>query len=406
MRELTAAAEAGAASARTEQLRQAKELYVGNLPPGTAIYGLIDRLNDVLVEMGATTMPGKPIVSGWLGGEGQFAFLQVRTVEECNNALSLNGYNMDGFQLKVGRPKGTAGAITYSSPVPNVHGSATQFSLDELAGLGLVVLPPLDESTKIERLVLVGAPLHADKTILERILTSEGGDLERCDEVVDSRTKTKSLLFEFADVKSQRQIATKYLAFDRDFPLAVVRMEEAVRAGFINMQDEQFTSWTTRAKPSRIVWICNFMSVPPGLEADLVREIREICGNFGKIESSQLVTINRENISVPIFTTEKDVPVVIIEFETVQEAVKCRRYIRGASTYFMEETVFNEKAFTSFKPFEEILPECTSVIEDELLIQTPSVRNGKIVSVEQSIIDANKARKKLKLAPEEQEIID
>jgi hypothetical protein len=278
--------------------------------------------------------------------------------------------------------------------------------LDELAGLGLVVLPPLEESTKIERLVLVGAPLHADKVILERILTSEGGDLERCDEVIDSRSGTKSLLFEFADVKDQRNITTKYLAFDRDFPLAVVRIDEAIRAGFINTLDEEFTSWTTRASPSRIVWLCNFMSILPGLEADLIREVREACTNFGKIVSSQLVTINRENVGVPIFGTEKEVPVVIVEFETIKEAIKLRRYLRGASVFFMDETLYHEKGFSSFKPFEEIIPAYSSLIEDENPIQTPSIRHGKIVSLEQSIIEANRARKKLKLAPEEQEIID
>jgi hypothetical protein len=148
------------------------------------------------------------------------------------------------------------------------------------------------------------------------------------------------------------------------------------------------------------------MSILPGLEADLIREVREACTNFGKIVSSQLVTINRENVGVPIFGTEKEVPVVIVEFETIKEAIKLRRYLRGASVFFMDETLYHEKEFSSFKPFEEIIPAHSSLIEDENPIQTPSIRHGKIVSLEQSIIEANRARKKLKLAPEEQEIID
>ena len=403
MRELTAAAEAGAASARAEQLRQAKELYIGNLPPGTAIYGLIDRLNDVLVEMGATTMAGKPIVSGWLGGEGQFAFLQLRTAEECNNALSLNGYNLDGYQLKVGRPKGATGAIAYSTSSSGVHGAATQFSLDETGGLGTVILPPLDESTKIERLVLVGAPLHAETEVLERLI---GGDLEYSQVVLEEAIGRKSVIFEYKDVRNQRLIANEFLAYDRDYQLAVVRVEEAVRAGFINLQDEKFTSWTKRASPTRLLWICNFTPTPVGHEADLVNEVYDTCSSFGTVLSSQIHIVDRENVAAGIALPDKDVHVVVIEFEKVQDAQKCKKYLRGPSVFFLSESAFEQKLFESFSPNEEPLPEISTERDPTIIREPPLVRNRKIISTQEAIIEANKGRKKLKLAPEDQEMID
>jgi hypothetical protein len=403
MKELTAVAEAGAASARAEQVRQAKELYVGNLPPGMAVFTLIDRLNDVLVEMGATTMPGKPIVSGWLGGEGQFAFLQVRTVDECNNALSLNGYNLDGFQLKVGRPKGATGALTYTAPSTLTHGPATQFSLDEMAGLGLVVQPPLEESTKVETLVLVGAPVHADTGVFIRILENESnGEIEKYEEFIASKINRKSIVFEFKDVKHQRVISGKYLAFDRDYPLAVVRQDEAIAAGFINLREEQFTSWTKRPLASRFLWMCNFPDIQTGLEAEFSREIRETCSTFGTVVSIKVLNVNRDSISVPLLTPEKEIIVAVIEFESVSAACLCKRYTKGASVFFLPETSDLEH----FSPNEEDALPFTPSEESLESYPAPLIRNGKIVSVEKSIIEEHKAKRRHKPAPEELEVID
>ena len=408
MKELTAIADAGAASARAEQQRQAKELYVGNIPPGIAIFALIDKLNDVLVEMGATTMPGKPIVSGWLGGEGQFAFLQLRTAEECNNALSLNGYTIEGFQLKVGRPKGALGALTYGGSTSSmVHGPATQFSLDDLAGMGIVVHPPLDESTKVETLVLVGAPETADTNVLIRIMEQEAnGEVEKYEEYISSQMGRKSIIFEFKDVKNQRLIASKYLAFDRDFPLAIVRPEEAVAAGFINVRDEQFTSWAQRPAPSKILWMCNFPSFAPNQETEFATEVRDTCNTFGPVRSLKVLTVNREKITVPIVGPEKDVTVVIVEFKSMKDASKCKRYLKGASVYFLSETQFDSGVLDTFSPNMEPSPPVTPSEESLVPCDPPLVRNGKIVSVQKSIMEANKARQRLKPAPEELEIID
>ena len=406
MKELTAVAEAGAASARADQMRQARELYIGNLPSGVAILSLIDRLNDVLVEMGATTMPGKPIVSGWLGGEGQFAFLQVRTVEECNNALSLNGYNLDGFQLKVGRPKGATGALTYTAPSTLTHGPATQFSLDEMSGLGICVHPPLEESTKVESLVLVGAPLHAETTVLKRILESESnGELEIYKEYISPKIGRKSIIFDFKDVKHQRVIANKYLVYDRDFPLAVVRQDDAISAGFISVRDEQFTSWTKRPLVSRVLWMCNFPDIPAGLESEFAREIRDTCNTFGRVVSMQVLNVCRDNLTVPIIGPDKDVNVVVVEFESTSAACMCKKHLKGASVYFLSESSFNESQVSAFSPNEELAPPITSIDESDTC-EPPLIRNGKIISVEKSIIDLHKLKRKPKVAPEEKEIID
>ena len=405
MRELTAAAEASAASSRAEQQRLAKELYVGNLPPNMVVFNLIDKLNDVLLEMGATTMTGMPILSGWLGGEGQFAFLQFRTVEECNNALSLNGFNLDGYQLKVGRPKGAGGALT-NGPISTM-GAATQFSLDDMPGLGLSFLPPLEESTKIERLVLVGAPMGAPTHALERIV-SESGTLSFSEEIVESKIGRKSLIFEFEEVANQRKVALRPLVYDRDYALAVVRQEEAVAAGFMSVQQEQFTKGLGDKCPgqSRAVWLCGFAPISQGLEADFINEVRDLCDGFGPVETLRLFHVSKDNIrGVPGVFSDNE-PVVVVLFENTRAAYRCKRYVRGASCFFLEESKLNDEDIVSFEPYYVDVQTPNMVECEELNASPPVVRGGKIVSAEASIIEANKRRKREKLAPEEMEIID
>ena len=408
--ELNAAAQASALASRQELDRQAKELYIGNLPPGMGIFSLIDRVNDVLVEMGATIMPGKPIVSGWLGGEGQFAFVQFRTAEECNNAISMNGYAMDGYQLKIGKPKGSGIQAIGNGPTM-IQGRATQFSLDESVGLGIGIPPPLEETTKIEKLVLVGAPITAPTEVIERLLSDKvelDQSIERFDSHVIGRS---SFIFQVKEITDQRKLASVSLVYDRDYPLAVVRKDEAVAAGFIDWEASPFTDTFNRAPslPSRIVWIVGFPMIPSGMEGDLVNEIRSECSKVGEVVSIQVFNVPKDAISAPdIVTPLSDVDkVVVVEYGSVEAATKCRKYMTGAiRCYYLNEQRFMDQEFTSFLPNEMNVTLETPDHHLQEVQEAPLIKNGKILSIAESIIAANKDKRKHRIAPEEIDIID
>merc|ERR1719201_3217226 len=86
-----------------------RELYVGNLPSGITGAQLVQFLNQVAQAVKVNSLPGEPILSATLGGGGLFAFVEFRTAEESANGLRLNGVELLGCQLKIGRPKGYAG---------------------------------------------------------------------------------------------------------------------------------------------------------------------------------------------------------------------------------------------------------------------------------------------------------
>ena len=391
------AAETAQKSYLSEQTKLSKEIYVGNVPSTMPIGTLILRLNELLISIGATTLAGSPIVSGWLGGEGQFAFLEFRTAQEANNTLSLNGHLLEGCVLKVGRPRG-AGAALADAPAP-VGGIATVFALDD--SVGLARQTPLEESVRIEQLVLVGAPPTATQAELEQIVAKFGP-------IQSPSLYRNCLLFKFEQLPDQRKCAYESfsslgLSYDRDYLLALLRVDEAVAAGYINIIDEQISVGLGRpstSAPTRILWMTNF---PPD---DIEEELRSECDKFGSLSSINFFRVPKDKITVDYGHTcpaESMELVAVVEFSTVREAVQCRKYLTGCSVFFLNESNFDQKLFDSFESNRQTVCNAPAVTDEKVL---GHIRRGKYVSVESQIIAANKQRVKKIIAPEESEIID
>lgn len=111
-----------------------RELYVGQLPGGQTIGMVIDFLNDVMRKTGYCTMPGPPIIGGWLSNTGPFCFVEFRTVIETDNALQLNDCPYNGTHIKVGRSQqyeetlhgAPKNAVTVAGGPPIVDGVQAQ----------------------------------------------------------------------------------------------------------------------------------------------------------------------------------------------------------------------------------------------------------------------------------------
>lgn len=412
MRAAVGASEAVAQSLRAEQLKVAKELYVGNLPAGIAIQTLINRVNDALISMGATTMAGTPIVSGWLGGEGQFAFFEFRTVEECNNAMSLNGYVLDRCALKVGKPKGGGSNLMLGNSV--VVGSSP-FALDDSRASGIRRIVPIEESLRLEQLALVGAPVSATIEELEQTITRYG-EIDGVSVHACKKIERNSLIFEFKNLSDQRKCAHEaskgVLSYDRDFPLALLRVDEAIQFGFINILDEKISHGlgrTSRAVPTRILWITGFPPIPFGNEPEFELELRNECQKFGKVYTLQLTRVDKDKITLDhghSLPAESNELVAIVEFENVETANKCKKFLTGGACFYLNETQFNQKNFSFFDPNWQTCTKNEATVSQETFA-APRIHKGSVISAEAAIVAANKQKaKKPKIAPEDREIID
>ncbi len=88
--------------------KPARELFIGNLPPGTQGPQVSAFVAAAMAQMSLIKAgPGSPVINTWLSPDARFAFVEFRSVEEATAALALNNLAVGGgaTQLKVGRPK-------------------------------------------------------------------------------------------------------------------------------------------------------------------------------------------------------------------------------------------------------------------------------------------------------------
>lgn len=82
-----------------------RKLYVGNIPAGITQRMLIDIVNEAMLSLGVIEEPGNPVVSTWISSDGHYAFVEFRTAEEATHGFKLQGMNIEGTEIKIGRPK-------------------------------------------------------------------------------------------------------------------------------------------------------------------------------------------------------------------------------------------------------------------------------------------------------------
>ena len=106
-----------------------RELFVGNTPANTTERGLADHLNAALRAAGFCTAPGAPVISCRVSAA--YAFVELRSVQETDNCLSLTGLPFLGGALKIGRPTKYDGPRTVASSWARVAQTIDAASLTE-----------------------------------------------------------------------------------------------------------------------------------------------------------------------------------------------------------------------------------------------------------------------------------
>lgn len=77
---------------------------MGSVPTGATDKELLAFFNKVLMATGCSTAPGAPVMHAFVDGQRRFAFVEMRTAVEANNALALDGIVMRGVPLPLRRP--------------------------------------------------------------------------------------------------------------------------------------------------------------------------------------------------------------------------------------------------------------------------------------------------------------
>ena len=89
-------------------------------------------MNEAILQLGVIKEPGNPILSAWISSDSHYAFVEFRNAEEANLGFKLQGMNINGSEIKLGRPK------SYESTMQQIGlaASLTSFSTaTTLAGI-------------------------------------------------------------------------------------------------------------------------------------------------------------------------------------------------------------------------------------------------------------------------------
>eukprot|EP00928_Gymnodinium_smaydae_P074981 TRINITY_DN579_c0_g1_i1.p1 TRINITY_DN579_c0_g1~~TRINITY_DN579_c0_g1_i1.p1 ORF type:complete len:595 (-),score=180.19 TRINITY_DN579_c0_g1_i1:120-1829(-) len=282
--------------------RAMRELYVGNLPAGITSPQLVQFLNQVAVAVKVNTLPGDPILSATLGGGGLFAFVEFRTAEESANGLRLNGVELLGCQLKIGRPKGYTGDAS-ALPAIAQPGAGLQTGGGMLAlgngqpsggeaaaaaarqgGAGAAMVSAIDH-----RLCLVNIPTFVGEERIKELLTTFG-QLKFFALQKDEDGKSVGVaFFEYQDMMTQQQARAALEGLELGAKkLSVKKPDEVIKMGLVSKEQKL----GARVIPCKVLYLKNVVT------ADELRDdagYQEICTDirleaekFGPVTSMEI----------------------------------------------------------------------------------------------------------------------
>ena len=301
--------------------RQARRLYIGNIPFGVSEEEMLDFFNQQMHLSGLAQADGNPVIACQLNLDKNFAFLEFRSIDETTQAMAFDGINMKGQSLKLRRPRDY-------QPMPGLS-DGPNFNVP---GVVSTVVP--DSANKV---FLGGLPNYLNEDQVKELLTSFG-QLRAFNLVKDSATGlSKGFAFcEYVDVTitdqaiaglSGMQLGDKKLIVQRASTGA--KTSAAMNAAPVNIQIPGMQTagmGPGGGQPTEVLCLLNMVQ-PEELAdeeeyEDILEDIREECGKFGVVRS----------IEIPRPVPGVEVPgcgKVFVEFAAIPECQKAQHALTG-----------------------------------------------------------------------------
>lgn len=272
--------------------KSARELYLGNLPAGITGQQLMQFLNQVAVAVKVNTLPGEPVCGCTMGGSGaNFAFVEFRTAEEAANGLRLNGVELLGCQLKVGRPKGYTGPETGTPQATSTPSLGDLMAQHGALGktLALPGMPGQPQSAIDSRLCLCCIPTFVSEERIKELLITFG-QLKFYALQKDEEGKSVGVaFFEYQDMMTQQQarVALEGLELGNN-KLKVLKPDQVIELGLVNREQKL----GARVVPSKVLYLKNIVSTEDLADetgyAEICTDIRLEAEKFGAVVSIEV----------------------------------------------------------------------------------------------------------------------
>jgi len=298
--------------------RQARRLYVGNIPFGVSEEEMMDFFNQQMHLSGLAQAEGNPILASQVNLDKNFAFLEFRSIDETTQAMAFDGINFKGQSLKLRRPHDY-------QPMPG-QSEGPNFNVP---GVVSTVVP--DSPNKV---FLGGLPNYLNEDQVKELLTSFG-QLRAFNLVKDSATGlSKGYAFcEYVDINitdqaiaglNGMQLGDKKLIVQRASVGA--KNAAAMNVAPVQLQVPGMQTMSGPGQPTEVLCLLN-MVMPDELTdeeeyEDILEDIREECSKFGTVKS---VEIPRPVPGVEVPGCGK----VFVEFYGVPDCQKAQHALTG-----------------------------------------------------------------------------
>ncbi|CAN7996818.1 unnamed protein product [Ixodes hexagonus] len=297
--------------------RQARRLYVGNIPFGCSEEEMMDYFNAQMHACGFSQAPGNPVLACQINLDKNFAFLEFRSIDETTQAMAFDGINFKGQSLKIRRPHDY-------QPMPGMAETPS------VAVPGVISTVVQDSPHKI---FIGGLPNYLNEDQVRELLMSFG-QLRAFNLVKDSATGlSKGYAFcEYVEVTTTDQAIMGLNGMQLgDKKLIVQRASVGAKNSQMNQAPVQIQVPGLQLQggagpPTEVLCLMNLVC-PEELKdeeeyEDILEDIHEECNKYGVVKS----------IEIPRPIEGVDVPgcgKAFVEFNSVIDCQKAQQSLTG-----------------------------------------------------------------------------
>ncbi|KMZ72825.1 Splicing factor U2af large subunit B [Zostera marina] len=357
--------------------RHARRVYVGGLPPLANEQTIATFFSHVMSAIGGNTAgPGDAVVNVYINHEKKFAFVEMRTVEEASNAMSLDGITFEGVSVRVRRPTdynpSLAAALGPSQASPHLNLAAIGLTPGAVGGaegpdrIFLGGLPYYFSEPQIKELLESFGPLRGFDIVKDRDTGNSKGygfcvyqdpavtdiacaalnGLKMGDKTLNVRRATASA----GQVKPEQELILQ----QAQQHIAIQKM--VLQAGGTQLPGLAIIQNAPTSIPTKIICLTEVISVDELKNdeeyAEILEDMREESGKFGSLV----------NIIIPRpSSTGEDIPgvgKVFLEYEDISGSSKAKSALHGrkfggstVATFYYPEDKFSSGDY-NFVPVE------------------------------------------------------
>ncbi|KAF7665600.1 hypothetical protein LDENG_00135630 [Lucifuga dentata] len=270
----------------SQMTRQARRLYVGNIPFGVTEESMAEFFNAQMRLAGLSQAPSNPVLAVQINQDKNFAFLEFRSVDETTQAMAFDGIIFQGQSLKIRRPHDYR-------PLPGI----SEQPAFHVPGVVSTVVPDSPH-----KLFIGGLPNYLNDDQVKELLTSFG-PLKAFNLVKDSATSlSKGYAFcEYVDISATdqavaglngMQLGDKKLIVQRASVGAKSTNPTSIVETPVTLQVPGLQRLQNSGMPTEVLCLLN-MVMPEELVDDedyeeILEDIREECCKYGSVRSIEI----------------------------------------------------------------------------------------------------------------------